>query len=350
MKLLALFNAAAVVAVSALLLLREPAPSPATTPVAAPTNAAPATTVPVLRASKIELVRPDGTEAGYIAALDNGMTAFVALDAQARARLMLGVEPGGTPFITLNDDAKATRLMLAVDASGDPLVGMMDPKQRPRGGMSLNGPLASLWVGDDMNSPRASLSSDVEGGRVDVFDAKKLPRATLGAHDTGSAVLQFWDANGLPVNSYSDASLVHAFDALTHAVKVARAAEAPVVLPPNIAPEPESQRTEPNNAGTSPRATSWGRVGTWSGSGPKQTAMFDVASGEWRLEWTAKDAAGAGYVGIAVYNESGALVAMPVNQASGGSDTSYVHAKPGRYYLDINAANVEWTVTVEDQR
>jgi hypothetical protein len=41
---------------------------------------------------------------------------------------------------------------------------------------------------------------------------------------------------------------------------------------------------------------------------------------------------------------------VAANKQGIGSDVSYVRSPPGRYYLAINCANVDWLVRVEDQR
>ena len=43
-------------------------------------------------------------------------------------------------------------------------------------------------------------------------------------------------------------------------------------------------------------------------------------------------------------------VALVANTAAGGGDMSYVRARPGKYYLKINAANISYAVVIEDQR
>ncbi len=98
------------------------------------------------------------------------------------------------------------------------------------------------------------------------------------------------------------------------------------------------------------KARWWHRIGSWQGSGAKETEVFDVASSEWRLVWTSKPVDGAGYLSFTVCDESGGPVALAVNQTAAGADTTYVHTKPGRYYISANAANTDWSVSVEDQR
>lgn len=106
-------------------------------------------------------------------------------------------------------------------------------------------------------------------------------------------------------------------------------------------------------ASTPKRATpTWQVVKRWTGSGIKETETFSVASREWRISWTASNEAfaGAGILQVYVHNERGEMVSLAANKQGTGGDISYVRAPPGRFYLTINSGNVNWDVTVEDQR
>ncbi|MBY6274518.1 MAG: hypothetical protein CW346_20500 [Bacillaceae bacterium] len=49
--------------------------------------------------------------------------------------------------------------------------------------------------------------------------------------------------------------------------------------------------------------------------------------------------------------ENGTPVDVAVNHMGTGADTTYVRGRPGgRYYLEINAANIDWVVRVEELR
>ena len=97
-------------------------------------------------------------------------------------------------------------------------------------------------------------------------------------------------------------------------------------------------------------APAWKEVRKFSGSGPKETESFDVASREWRITWRAKPTETAGYFGVTVHDSEDKLVSLAANTATGGGDTSYVRGRPGRYYLKINSANMAYGIVVEDQR
>jgi len=113
----------------------------------------------------------------------------------------------------------------------------------------------------------------------------------------------------------------------------------------------EQKAAEQNTTPSPP--PEWQTVADWSGSGIKQTESFTTASREWRIYWKTKNEAfaGAGLLQIMVYQaDNDALITLAANKQGTGSDVTYVRAKPGRYYLAINSANVEWVVRVEDQR
>ncbi len=99
------------------------------------------------------------------------------------------------------------------------------------------------------------------------------------------------------------------------------------------------------------RAVEWRSVKTWTGSGIKETEGFDIQSREWRVSWETKNEAfaGAGIFQIYVHNDKDELVSLAANKQGTGKDVSYVRGK-GRFYLKINSGNVDWSVTVEDQR
>lgn len=100
------------------------------------------------------------------------------------------------------------------------------------------------------------------------------------------------------------------------------------------------------------QALEWQVIKRWSGNGSKTTESFEVQDREWRINWETRNEpfAGAGIFQIYVYDDRDNLVALAANKQGTGRDTSYVHGDPGRYYLTINSGNVDWSVTVEDQR
>jgi len=89
--------------------------------------------------------------------------------------------------------------------------------------------------------------------------------------------------------------------------------------------------------------SAWAPLGEWSGSGPKQTELFEVPTSQWRVSWRAR---GDGLIQIYVYNQTGELVGVAANHQGDGEDVSYVNSS-GVHYLVVNAALTSWKVTAE---
>jgi hypothetical protein len=95
----------------------------------------------------------------------------------------------------------------------------------------------------------------------------------------------------------------------------------------------------------------WAPVASWQGQGIKETESFETTASEWRVAWATSKERVAGMIRIYVHRaDGGGLVSLAANQMGTGQDVSYVRTPPGRYFLRINAANVDWSVAVEEQR
>jgi len=107
---------------------------------------------------------------------------------------------------------------------------------------------------------------------------------------------------------------------------------------------------------TKPAPKHWTNVISVSGSSDKRTPAFTLHDGRARLRYTFTDSAGYGMVVGAVYvlAEGTSLAAdggIPeVMVSAPGSDSTELAQGPGRYYLDISAANARWTVTIQELR
>jgi hypothetical protein len=113
--------------------------------------------------------------------------------------------------------------------------------------------------------------------------------------------------------------------------------------PPTVATPTATSSQTPSSAST-PQLQAL----TWSGEGSKSTERFEVSRPEWRVRWSARPTSGAGGILIVyVYASTGRLIATIQSGTHGGEDVSYVRAEPGMFYLDVQAANVEWTVTAD---
>src|SRR5215211_4682686 len=92
-------------------------------------------------------------------------------------------------------------------------------------------------------------------------------------------------------------------------------------------------------------------VQTFTGSGIKETQPFTVTSDTWRLRYdfesTTPDQQSSSF-DMSVYKTSNTIPESVITLERPGSDTTYVQAGAGTYYLSIGSTNATWTVTVED--
>jgi len=103
-------------------------------------------------------------------------------------------------------------------------------------------------------------------------------------------------------------------------------------------------------AGPPPPAVSWQPVRTWSGRGNSQLETFTIDVGTWRARWETRNetAPGSGSFKVNAHSgDSGRVIAEIADQRGVGRGTETVIEAPRRYYLNIESANVEWTITVE---
>ena len=95
----------------------------------------------------------------------------------------------------------------------------------------------------------------------------------------------------------------------------------------------------------------WAPVASWQGQGIEEMESFETTASEWWVAWATSKERVAGMIRIYVHRaDGGGLVSLAANQMGTGQDVSYVRTPPGRYFLRINAANVDWSVAVEEQR
>jgi len=99
-------------------------------------------------------------------------------------------------------------------------------------------------------------------------------------------------------------------------------------------------------------AKSWQPVNSWEGTGIKNTEPFTITGDQWRINWSNKDTTGFGgsMLQIAVYKPGSDFpIAMAANAQGTASDTSYVY-ESGTFYLNVNSANGNWEISVEDYK
>jgi hypothetical protein len=98
--------------------------------------------------------------------------------------------------------------------------------------------------------------------------------------------------------------------------------------------------------------TIWRKLGAWSGRGLLQADAFISDTGQLRITWEARDAAGSGPPGtlrITLHSAvSGRPLAVAVDQRGSGRDIAYVTEDPRSFYLVIEATNLDWSVEVAE--
>ena len=97
----------------------------------------------------------------------------------------------------------------------------------------------------------------------------------------------------------------------------------------------------------------WRTVGAWSGRGNIQTETFTGDTGAFRVTWETRNetAPGKGRL-YAVFRsgDSGREIMDAVKVEGVGRGIENVSAeRPRWYYLSIDAADIEWSITVEEQ-
>jgi hypothetical protein len=97
----------------------------------------------------------------------------------------------------------------------------------------------------------------------------------------------------------------------------------------------------------------WKPIGKWSGRGDKQTETFTGDSGGFRVHWTAAKEAPAGGGRLRVVfrsGDSGREIIEAIDARGEGGGTEEVAAdRPRWFYITIESANVDWTVSIDER-
>ncbi len=119
--------------------------------------------------------------------------------------------------------------------------------------------------------------------------------------------------------------------------------------PSKTIPTPQNGSQEASQAQTPTQEPQWIAVKSWKGNGGKKTEPFTITGKQWRINWSNKDTTGFGGTILQIFarkpgdNGIGELI---VNSQA-AQDTSYVY-KSGEYYLEVNGANGNWEIAVEE--
>lgn len=99
-----------------------------------------------------------------------------------------------------------------------------------------------------------------------------------------------------------------------------------------------------------PAPITWREIGSWSAKGNRQTESFEVSFSAMRVRWqTANETKpGAGHLTVTLHSAvSGRPLQTLVDAKGVGGATVDIYDEPRWCYLVVDAANVEWTMTLE---
>lgn len=107
----------------------------------------------------------------------------------------------------------------------------------------------------------------------------------------------------------------------------------------------------PPHAASTPQMI-WRAVGSWSGTGNRQTESFTSDTGALRVRWQTKAAPGARDPGTfrltANSAVSGRVLQEVVDERGAASGVDYVSTDPHVFYMAVEAAGIEWTFSVDE--
>jgi hypothetical protein len=97
----------------------------------------------------------------------------------------------------------------------------------------------------------------------------------------------------------------------------------------------------------------WKPIGTWSGRGNSSTNTFTSDAGGFRVHWQTRNGATpeAGRLRVVFHSaDSGRDIIDAIDARGTGAGVEEVAAeRPRWYYLTIESADVDWTITVDER-
>jgi hypothetical protein len=97
----------------------------------------------------------------------------------------------------------------------------------------------------------------------------------------------------------------------------------------------------------------WKPIGSWTGRGDKQTETFTSDTGGFRVHWqtTNETPAGGGRLRVTFRSgDSGREIIEAIDARGAGGGTEEVAAdRPRWFYVTIESANVDWTVSIDER-
>jgi hypothetical protein len=95
----------------------------------------------------------------------------------------------------------------------------------------------------------------------------------------------------------------------------------------------------------------WEQAGSWSGRGYLLTNSFPAASGYLRFTWETSNETKPGegrFKLILGSSISGRAIQVVVDSKGTGRDVAYVSEEARTFFLEVESANVDWKVTVDE--
>jgi hypothetical protein len=96
----------------------------------------------------------------------------------------------------------------------------------------------------------------------------------------------------------------------------------------------------------------WRTIGSWKGTGPRQTEAFVGETGTLRIRWEATREADDGEDGllrVTVHSAvSGRPLARVVEHRGAGQDLAYLNEDPRDFYVVVDSHGLRWAFTVEE--
>jgi hypothetical protein len=96
----------------------------------------------------------------------------------------------------------------------------------------------------------------------------------------------------------------------------------------------------------------WKDIGSWSGRGNFQSGSFTSDTGGFRVRWETKNERSPGEGALKVTfrsGDSGRPIIEAVDVRGVGHDVEEVADNVRWYFLTIESANVDWTVSVDER-
>jgi hypothetical protein len=119
----------------------------------------------------------------------------------------------------------------------------------------------------------------------------------------------------------------------------------------------QSWRNEASNLQMGPTTSQavgqWKTIRTFTGSANKDTEDFTVQANYWRIVYTAQAPSEPMVFSAFIYpsGETAAYAAFVTLKKPGTTETSYIRAGPGDFWIKIIAGNVNsWTIDVQIQQ